>query len=255
MPQRRAPQDAPDDAPRVPLRPMACRGGAKLGAPAQFKGAASVTLAADPLGLAAWHEAWLSAGARTLDAGLHDALIASYQEPRRGYHTLQHLREALALLPRWTAAAPNPARVALALWFHDAVYDPQARGHVNERRSADWARSAAWAAGTSGETADALHALVMATCHDAEPVGPDAQLLVDIDLAILGAAPARFDEYERQVRAEYAHVPDGAFRDGRRRVLQQFLDRPVIYRTAAARHALERRARANLARSIDALSA
>ena len=212
-------------------------------------------LAADPSSLAAWHEAWLSAGARRLDASLHDALIASYQEPQRGYHTLQHLREALALLPRWAAAAPNPPRVALALWFHDAVYDPQARGHVNERRSADWARSAAWAVGASDETADALHALVMATCHDAEPIGPDAQLLVDIDLAILGADPVRFDEYERQVRAEYAHVPDEAFRDGRRRVLQQFLDRPVIYRTPAAQRTHERRARANLARSIAALSA
>ena len=88
-----------------------------------------------------------------------------------------------------------------------------------------------------------------------EPVGPDAQLLVDIDLAILGAAPARFDEYERQVRNEYAHVPDEAFREGRRRVLQQFLARPVIYRTAPAHRTLERRARANLARSIAALSA
>ena len=144
--------------------------------------------------------------------------------------------------------------MALALWFHDAVYDPQARGSVNERRSADWARSAAWAAGTSDETADALHALVMATCHDAEPIGSDAQLLVDIDLAILGADTTRFDEYERQVRAEYAHVPDDAFRDGRRRILQQFLARPVIFRTPAAQHALERRARANLARSIAGLS-
>lgn len=220
-----------------------------------MKGAAPMSPATDPSSLVAWHEACLSAGARALDAGLHDALITSYQEPRRHYHTMQHLREALALLPRWAAAALNPARVALALWFHDAVYDPQARGHVNERRSADWARSAAWAAGMSDETADALHALVMATCHDAEPIGPDARLLVDIDLAILGAAPARFDEYERQVRAEYAHVPDEAFRDGRRRVLQQFLDRPVIYRTPQAQAALERHARANLARSIAALSA
>lgn len=213
-----------------------------------------MTRTIDPTSAAAWHAAWLSAGARAPDTGLHAALIQSYHEPRRGYHTGQHLREVLALLPRWAGAAPNPARVALALWFHDAVYDPQAGRHANEQRSADWARSAAWAAGTSDDTADALHALVMATCHDAEPVGPDAQLLVDIDLAILGAPEARFDEYEQQVRAEYAHVPDAAFRDGRGRILRQFLDRPVIYRTPAARQALERRARANLSRSIAALS-
>ena len=68
-----------------------------------------MTLPADPLRLAAWHEAWLAAGARSLDATLHDELIASYQEPQRAYHTLQHLREALSLLPRWAAAAPHPA--------------------------------------------------------------------------------------------------------------------------------------------------
>jgi hypothetical protein len=36
----------------------------------------------------------------------------------------------------------------------------------------------------------------MATCHTAKPADADQQLLVDIDLAILGAEPARFAEYE-----------------------------------------------------------
>ena len=35
----------------------------------------------------------------------------------------------------------------------------------------------------------------------------DEQLLVDIDLAILGADTARFAEYQTQIRREYAHVP------------------------------------------------
>lgn len=205
-------------------------------------------MAADPLGAAAWAAAWRQAGARAPDPALRDVLIASYDEPQRGYHTGQHLREVLTLLPRWAGHAEHPASVALALWFHDAVYDPTRPD--NEQRSADWARSAAWAAGAPDELADSLHALVLATRLGAVPQGRDALLLVDIDLGILGAEPSRFDEYEAQVRREYGHVPEPAYRDGRRRILQQFLARPAIYRTPVAHRALEARARANLRRSV-----
>ncbi|WP_284615515.1 HD domain-containing protein [Aquabacterium humicola] len=208
---------------------------------------------ADPLGPDGWQRAWREAGAQRVDDTLRDVLLASYQEPHRGYHTLQHLRECLALLPHLSQQAERPAEIALALWFHDAIYDP-AR-HDNEQRSADWARSAAWACGAPDEVAQRLHSLVMATRHAVEPVGVDAGVLVDIDLAILGAPGARFDEYERQVRTEYALVDDHAFRAGRLRVLQQFAERPRLYATAAAHRRFERAARANLARSIAALLA
>ena len=75
-------------------------------------------------------------------------------------------------------------------------------------------------------------------------------MMLDVDLAILGAAPGRFDEYERQIRAEYAHVPEAEFRAGRRKVLQGFVERERIYVTDAFHDALEARARANLQRSL-----
>jgi predicted metal-dependent HD superfamily phosphohydrolase len=96
-----------------------------------------------------------------------------------------------------------------------------------------------------------VHALVMATRHTALPVGGDEQLLVDIDLAILGAAPARFAEYEQQIREEYGHVPDGLFRPKRRAILRSFLERPRLYSTPQFHAALEDTARANLQRAID----
>jgi predicted metal-dependent HD superfamily phosphohydrolase len=54
--------------------------------------------------------------------------------------------------------------------------------------------------------------LVLASRHDAPPHGRDAALLVDIDLAILGSPPERFERYERGVRLEYGHVPEKAYR-------------------------------------------
>ena len=197
---------------------------------------------------ASWSEAWRALGASADDALLAE-LLARYGEAQRAYHTLQHLGECLVHLARERDGAERPAEVALALWFHDAIYDVQR--HDNEARSADWARQAALRAGLAPEVAERLHALVMATRHDVQPVGADARLLVDIDLAILGATPARFAEYERQIRIEYAHVPPAVFEPRRRQILGGFLARDPLYLTAPMRTRLEAAARANLGRAVD----
>jgi len=197
-------------------------------------------------------QAWAALGARD-GALLQTELLARYAEPHRAYHTQQHLAECLALFDEIRVHAEQPAEIEIALWFHDAVYD--VHRHDNEARSADWARTALLQAGAASDAADRVAALVMATRHSFAPQTPDEQLLVDIDLAILGAAPARFDEYERQVRAEYAHVAEADFRAGRARVLAGFLARPRLYATQPFHDALEQRARENLGRSLAALRA
>ena len=201
-----------------------------------------------------WRRLWGELGAHTIDGGLFNQLVAAYSGKHRHYHTLQHLRECLANLDAAASLALRPAEVELALWFHDAVYDPQ-RGD-NEEESAAWARRAVIAAGCGEDTAERVPALVLATKHhDTSSADGDTKLLVDVDLAILGASPARFAEYERQVRAEYAHVPDEAFRAGRVRVLEGFLSRERVYATDAFHAALEQRARDNIANSLTALKA
>ena len=68
-----------------------------------------------------------------------------------------------------------------------------------------------------------------------------------------GAEPAAFDRYEAQVRREYAHVPDEAFRLGRAAVLERFAQRGQLYFSDWGRARFEAAARANLARSLAAL--
>lgn len=207
--------------------------------------------AIDPARLATWTCAWQALGLAP-ESALRDRLLTAHAEPQRHYHTQQHLDECLAWFDRLQAAAERPAEVAIALWFHDAVYDVHA--HDNEARSADWAQAELLAAGAAPDVAGRVHALVMATRHDALPVGRDAELLIDIDLSILGAPEARFAQYEAQVLAEYAHVPAAVRGPRRRAILQRFLDRPAIYATPAAHALLEAPARRNLARSIAALA-
>jgi predicted metal-dependent HD superfamily phosphohydrolase len=71
---------------------------------------------------------------------------------------------------------------------------------------------------------------------------------------IFAKSPEEFDEYERQVRGEYQYVPIEIFRSRRAEILEGFLrrdgkERP-IYRTGPYEHTHEKRARANLERSI-----
>ena len=205
------------------------------------------------VGSASWQRLWRELGADPVPAGLYNQLVAAYSEEQRQYHTLQHLRECLAHLDAAASLALHPAEVELALWFHDAVYDPQRPD--NEERSAEWAWRSILAAGCGEDLAQRVQALVLATKGHSASDDADTRLLLDIDLAILGAAPARFDEYERQIRAEYAHVTEAEYRFGRAEVLAAFLGRPRVYLTAAFHDALEHRARENLGRSLSALQA
>ena len=201
--------------------------------------------------LARWGAVWAELGLAG-DPELHADLRLRYSEPRRAYHTLHHLMECLELFGETRHLARRPTEVELALWFHDAIYDP--KRHDNEVRSAEWARRELRKAGADEATAGRVYDLVMVTRHEAEPETSDQQLLSDIDLGILGARPSRFDEYERQIREEYRHVPSPTFKAVRRQLLQGFLARPRIYHTPWFHEQRERAARSNIERSLRQLA-
>ena len=161
----------------------------------------------------------------------HARLLRAYAQTHRAYHTAQHLGECLAHLQQ-AQSAPSPveiAEIALALWYHDAVYRPQRMD--NEARSANWLRVRAQQFAISPSVIARLVAMILATRHgiEAVPDEPQTQLMLDIDLAILAGAPARFREYCAQIRFEYAFVPAAIFAAKRAQVLREFLSQQKIY--------------------------
>jgi predicted metal-dependent HD superfamily phosphohydrolase len=199
-----------------------------------------------------WSRSWNALGAVGDGLALMKELIAAYKEPQRRYHTLQHLTECLALLKGQLHFAEHASEVEIALWFHDAVYDVKAKD--NEEKSANWAAKSLDEAGIAHDVIERVRALIMATCHSAKPENADQQLLVDVDLAILGAPRARFIEYEEQVRSEYAWVPDELFRSTRLNILNEFNARRPIYSTSMLRDLFEIQAHDNMNYSIAKLS-
>lgn len=206
----------------------------------------------------AFRSAARGAGATADDADLDAAasyLLGRWTEPQRQYHDVSHLAAVLDVVDRFAHLAPEPDRVRLAAWLHDAVYDPKALGDANERDSAEFAAGLLQSLGAPEETAAEVARLVGLTAgHATEDDDPDGELLCDADLSILAADRERYIEYTSAIRREYAHVPDDAFRAGRTRVLTELLKLPSIYRHTELRDQWEERARSNLTAELEELA-
>jgi predicted metal-dependent HD superfamily phosphohydrolase len=199
-----------------------------------------------------WASFWKSAGAAGDPEPAWRDLAACYGESHRAYHTLRHIGQCLGEFDAVRSLARDPAVVELALWYHDAVYDPRRRD--NEERSSVLASGTAAAMGFPAARGAAVADLIRVSTHRKTAEDADARLFADIDLSILGQAPALFDEYERQVRVEYGWVPEADFRSGRAAILKSFVARPFLYGTPAFREKYEEAARRNLAESIRRLA-
>ena len=200
-----------------------------------------------------WTATWKGFGVPVADEELFRRLVDAHSENHRHYHTLQHLDECFARLDECSTPIDHANEIELALWFHDAVYDPHRSD--NEEQSAQWARTEASRFGIDADAVDRIFGLILATRHSVAPATEAAKVVVDVDLSILAAPEERFDEYERQVRAEYSWVPGFLFRRKRKEILEGFLARPNIFQTAYFQAKYETAARQNLQRSIRALSA
>lgn len=191
-----------------------------------------------------------------LDVGAD--LLARWTQEHRRYHTTQHLAEVLCAADDLAAGLTLEQQLTarLAAWLHDAVYAVDAPPGDNERRSADLARTLLPTLGLSASVVGSVADLVTMTIdHAPAALDPVADCFHDADLWILSSGRDRFDEYCRQVREEFAHVPDVAYARGRTAILAPLLHRPALYRTARARDRWTASARDNLRRELDRLAA
>ena len=182
-------------------------------------------------------------------------LLAAYRQRHRHYHTAHHIQACLEQFDAVRGDAADPHAIELALWFHDAVYNPYRAD--NEQASADWAtrflRENDAPASLQARVQARVQALIMATRHEAVADDHDTAILIDIDLSILGASAEAYEAYRRAVRREYRWVPGPLFRRSRRSVLESFLRRERIFLTEHFHASREAAARRNIAAELDRL--
>jgi predicted metal-dependent HD superfamily phosphohydrolase len=179
-------------------------------------------------------------------------LVAAYSTPGRYYHTLKHIHHVLSTIEILQAHSKDLAAVQLAAWFHDVVYDTQAQD--NEERSADYASQLLSSLGIPNSNIATVTRLVLNTKHHQAAVDDyDSQVLLDADLAILAANSVQYQEYANAIRLEYNYVPEAQYIAGRRRILEQFLQKKRIYFTTLMFEVAEQSARENIQGEIQSL--
>lgn len=165
----------------------------------------------------------------------------AYGSPLRPYHNHDHLVHGLSEIEVWaansSASASEVDTLKKAFWFHDAVYHVPAGPVPNEEESA-----MLWiSAQLEPLDEDGPASLIRATDHlqKSNVKHPLRDVMLGIDLAILGQSDDVYDDYARSVRMEYNMIEDAVYRANRIRVLSHFLDKaqqgrlfPVAYFSA-----------------------
>lgn len=182
---------------------------------------------------------WAEAGGR---------LLERWSEPHRKYHAPHHLAavlRAVGIVERaGELSADLRSAVLLAGWYHDAVYAGEAGR--DEEESAQLAQQELGAM-LPAHVVDEVGRLIRLTAsHQPENDDLAGAALVDADLEILGRDAQAYRRYMSQVRADYSHVSDTDFSQGRAQVLQRLLGAPRLFHTHVGYVRWEAAARANI---------
>lgn len=212
-----------------------------------------------------WTQLWKceSPDAQTLERSAYwfDFLTGetSYGSTQRHYHNLDHLVHGLTEIKVWAAncdaSTEDVNTLKKAFWFHDAVYAKHQKEMSDEEASAQmWLESC-----LDTDNAEGPASLIRATDHF-QQLGiqhPLKDVLLGVDLAILGQNQDIYDTYAHAIRAEYNYIPTELFNANRIRALKQLCEKAnsqQLYQNEYFSSQYNAKAIENMKREIDVLS-
>ncbi|MFH0748491.1 MAG: dephospho-CoA kinase [Candidatus Bathyarchaeota archaeon] len=209
----------------------------------------------DQYGQLRFISAWYGIGADGTPHEVYSKLVEVYSQPNRFFHDMTHIVDGLNKLEKVTPLLEKPMPTIFAWFGHDYMKNDQSK--IDEERSAEAWSNVARYADVKPEICDYVMDLVLATNHhDPKQVKKnDEGYIIDVDFSILGESPAKFDQYEFEIRKDYSWVDDDVYRPRRLGFLKRLLppERPQIYCTDFFRDLYEETARANITRAIENL--
>jgi predicted metal-dependent HD superfamily phosphohydrolase len=191
----------------------------------------------------------------TVMAAIQSDLRARYMDLHRFHHGEAHIDALLAQWHMRQTSLRDPQAVELAIWFHDAIYQPGAQD--NEQRSEALLRRML-ADHVAPSRLERAARMILATENHLVPSGlptaetDDIAAFLDMDISILGAGAAAYDLYAIAVRQKFLPVVGAdAWRDGRAGFLRATLASAApLFHAPEMRAALEARARSNMEREL-----
>ncbi|MFK7115571.1 hypothetical protein V3468_14180 [Flavobacterium oreochromis] len=174
-----------------------------------------------------------------------ELLHKNYSKKNRYYHNWIHIEAMIKSWSDYKKQLENPIEVLLAIYYHDVIY--VSSRNDNELKSAELAVSKLQNA--SEINTKIIYDLILCTkSHEAKT--NDEKWLVDFDLQILGKNWEIYEMYYKQIRKEYRMYPNFMYNPGRKKALQHFLEKEVIYQTSIFRDLFENQARENILKEI-----
>ena len=175
---------------------------------------------------------------------LWNEVVVHYADHNRHYHNFRHLNDLLGELSSVKDRISDWDAVFFAIIYHDLIYDPTSTR--NEDDSATRASFRLHEIGFNEEGIRACERLILATKDHSRSDDSDTNFFTDGDLSVLGKEWPVYRDYAKSIRKEFSIYPDALYNPGRKKVLQNFLSRPNIFKTAHFATKYEARARENL---------
>lgn len=176
-------------------------------------------------------------------------LEKKYTASSRHYHDLEHLENMFSLLDVVKKDVDDLDTISFAIFYHDIIY--KATRTDNEHQSALLFEKRI--RHTTFENIDTCMLQIEATKKHELSSCNDTNILLDLDLSILGTSNETYDTYCKNIRAEYRIFPDFLYNRGRIKALNHLLSTGSIFKTPYFIERFEQKARENLLREMDSL--
>ena len=174
----------------------------------------------------------------------------SYSSKSRHYHNLKHLENMISELEHVESQVNNIDALLFSIYYHDIVY--KSTQSDNEHQSAMVFKERISA--TSFKQIKECVEQIEATKEHQLSSDNDINILLDLDLSILGKSANEYTEYSKNIRKEYKIYPDFMYKKGRKKVLSHMLELDSIFKTSFFRDKYERQAISNLRSELDTLN-
>ena len=178
---------------------------------------------------------------------IHAFLLEQYESVGRFYHTLNHIQQCLtqldAAIPKAALTEEAVAKVEVAIWFHDAIYEPGSS--QNEALSAELFEKKAESFSNKEVVRDISRSIVE-TNHRHSPSSELSKWVVDLDLSGMGLSNEKFQNDGEFVRKELTHLSDQEYVDSQIKFFKGLLARERIYHTDYFYNQYEQPARQNI---------
>ena len=179
-----------------------------------------------------------------------EELLKKYTGSSRHYHNLIHLKHMIDELEPVEDQVNDLDCLLFAIFYHDIIY--KATRKDNEHQSALLFQKRI--SNTSFDRIETCMKQIEATKAHLRSEDKDTNILLDLDLAILGQPWESYETYTKQIRKEYKIYPDFMYKKGRAKAMEDILrSEQTIFKTEYFQERYEQKAQANIAAELKLL--